>query len=229
MHKCFIMMTEENIQGREIIHQFLKNDIQITGILVEKSSVLAEKSKNYLKNDFYCPPSMYDLLSDWDIPLYFTKNHNNGENIKLLKNLNIDLATLGGTRLLRSEIIECASIGILNAHPGILPKYRGLDVVGWSILNGDPIGATCHFIAPEPDSGAIVLQRIFKYEKGDNLLKIRVKNMILCVQVITEAVKSIENIESQPQDLSRGKRYFQMPLDKIRKVEEILRRKHNDI
>ncbi len=46
-------------------------------------------------------------------------------------------------------------IGVLNAHGGILPEYRGMNVMEWSLLQGDQIGVTVHFIDSKIDTGQI--------------------------------------------------------------------------
>ncbi len=223
------MMVDEHPHGREIICQFLENGIEITGMLVEKGSKLAGAVKDLIHKGWDWPPLMYDMVKDRNIPVYFTGNFNSKENVKLLKSLNLDLIVLGGANLLKPEIINCAKIGILNAHPGLLPEYRGMDIVGWSILNGDPVGSTCHFIVPEADAGPILLKRILSYGKGDSLLDIRIKNTKLCGQLMTEAVRNLEEIKPTPQDISKGKRYFSMPPEKVLQVEGLLKGAHGGV
>jgi methionyl-tRNA formyltransferase len=49
--------------------------------------------------------------------------------------------------------------GILNMHPGLLPRYRGPNPLGWSIRNGDrEIGITVHRMTSELDAGPIYAQ-----------------------------------------------------------------------
>jgi methionyl-tRNA formyltransferase len=50
------------------------------------------------------------------------------------------LILLGGARILKRPILECARLAVLNAHPGLLPAYRGVDVIPWALHNGDPVG-----------------------------------------------------------------------------------------
>lgn len=48
-----------------------------------------------------------------------------------------DIIVLGGSSIIRENIIKIPKIGILNAHPGLLPKYREVDVIQWAIYNVD--------------------------------------------------------------------------------------------
>ena len=53
----------------------------------------------------------------------------------------------------REETIDCFRLGILNAHIGLLPKYRGRCVMEWSLLQGDPTGISVFFIDTGIDTG----------------------------------------------------------------------------
>lgn len=65
--------------------------------------------------------------------------------------------------IIPQNIIEYFSIGILNAHGGDLPKYRGNACQAWAILNGeDYIGLCIHkMIGGELDSGDIIARSYF--------------------------------------------------------------------
>jgi len=217
----FILMTEHNILGQEIIKEFLEENISISGVLIEKGSKLSDQIVSYLRGGFYEPPGTYDLLNNQPIPVYFTDNHNNDASIHLLKRLDFDIAVLGGTRLLTTNILAACHHKVVNVHPGLIPQYRGLDVVGWSILNGDPVGSTCHFAVEEPDAGPILLRESIVYNDKD-LLTIRIKNLVSSVRLMVKCVQNIDTIMPYKPDLSDGKRYFSMSQEDVEKVERIL-------
>ncbi len=62
--------------------------------------------------------------------------------------------------ILNEEITSLFPLGILNAHPGDLPRYRGNACPNWAIINGeDHVSLTIHKMAPgELDSGDIILK-----------------------------------------------------------------------
>ena len=64
---------------------------------------------------------------------------------------------------------------ILNIHPSLLPKYKGLDTHQRAIENKDKhSGCTVHFVNAKLDSGKIILQKkvkIFKKYTPDSLAK----------------------------------------------------------
>lgn len=85
---------------------------------------------------------------------------NSPENIEKIKNiLPIDIAiSINYSGIISKEVIDLFSIGILNAHGGDLPRYRGNACQAWAILNGeDKIGLCVHkMIGGELDSGNII-------------------------------------------------------------------------
>lgn len=48
---------------------------------------------------------------------------------------------------------------IVNAHPGYIPRARGLDALKWAIYEGEPIGVTSHLLGREIDAGEIIERR----------------------------------------------------------------------
>jgi methionyl-tRNA formyltransferase len=61
--------------------------------------------------------------------------------------------------LIPADALEVPRLGILNMHPGLLPRYRGPNPLGWSIRNGEPeLGITVHRMTSEFDAGPIYAQ-----------------------------------------------------------------------
>ena len=64
------------------------------------------------------------------------------------------------TRLLPAAWLNAARYGGIGVHPSLLPRHRGPNPYFWSIDSGDgQAGVTLHTLAPEYDTGAILLQR----------------------------------------------------------------------
>ena len=52
--------------------------------------------------------------------------------------------------------------GVLNAHAGDLPRFRGNACPNWAILNGEPLVGLCiHEMIPELDAGPVLLRAHF--------------------------------------------------------------------
>ncbi len=83
---------------------------------------------------------------------------NSPEAIEAIRSHGIDLLLhLGGGGIVRQPIIEAARLGVFNAHMGVLPPYRGMNVTEWALWNGDPTGCTVHLIDRGIDTGDILL------------------------------------------------------------------------
>ena len=90
--------------------------------------------------------------------------------LKLLKKNNVDLICLDGfMKILSSSFIKKFYKPILNIHPSLLPKYKGLNTHNRAIQNKDKYaGATVHIVNEKLDSGKIILQKKVKILKSDS-------------------------------------------------------------
>jgi phosphoribosylglycinamide formyltransferase-1 len=78
------------------------------------------------------------------------------------------IALAGYMRLLSPSFVEEWRGRILNIHPSLLPKYRGLDTHARAIAAGDPVsGCTVHVVTEELDAGEILGQAEVPVEPED--------------------------------------------------------------
>ena len=89
--------------------------------------------------------------------------------LKLLKRNNVDLVCLAGfMKILSGNFIKKFNKPILNIHPSLLPKYKGLNTHNRAIESKDKYsGATVHIVNEKLDSGKIILQKKVKILKSD--------------------------------------------------------------
>jgi phosphoribosylglycinamide formyltransferase-1 len=86
-----------------------------------------------------------------------------------LKKNNIDLICLAGfMKILSKRFIKSFKGKILNIHPSLLPKYKGLNTHEKAIKNKDKYsGCTVHYVNSKLDSGKIVNQKKVRINKFD--------------------------------------------------------------
>ena len=100
------------------------------------------------------------------------KNKNNAESKILinLKNNNISFICLAGfMKILSKKIINTYKNKILNIHPSLLPKYKGLNTHKRVIKNKEKFtGCTVHLVNSKLDEGKIILQKKVRVLKKDN-------------------------------------------------------------
>ena len=91
------------------------------------------------------------------------------EILELLKKKKINLICLAGfMRILSKNFIRSFKGQILNIHPSLLPKYKGLNTHERAITNKDRYsGCTVHFVSAKLDSGKIIIQKKVKINKKD--------------------------------------------------------------
>jgi len=74
----------------------------------------------------------------------------------------------GYMRILGHAFVERFRGRLLNIHPSLLPKYRGLHTHERALQAGDrKHGASVHFVVPELDAGTVVAQCTVPVESGD--------------------------------------------------------------
>ena len=88
-----------------------------------------------------------------------------------LKKNKIDLICLAGfMKILSINFIKSFNSKIINIHPSLLPKYKGLNTHQRAIDNKDKYsGCTVHYVNSRLDSGKIILQKKVKIFKNDTL------------------------------------------------------------
>ena len=89
--------------------------------------------------------------------------------IQIINQLSPDLVVLAGfMRILSKDFVNQVSCKIINIHPSLLPKYKGLNTHKRVLEAGDKYhGATVHFVTSELDSGETILQRSLKVKDND--------------------------------------------------------------
>ena len=89
---------------------------------------------------------------------------------KLVNQYNPQLIVLAGfMKILGAGFVNRFSTRIVNIHPSLLPKHRGLHTHQRAIDAGDTEhGATVHFVTTNLDDGPIIVQASVNIEPGDN-------------------------------------------------------------
>ena len=155
-----------------IIKLVISNNIKAAGLIYAKQS----KIKTYIIN---------------------FKNQNISEK-KLLKKLlynKINLICLAGFMMILSKkFIKKFTKPILNIHPSLLPKYKGLNTHIRAIKNKEKFaGCTVHYVTSKLDSGKIILQKKVKISKKDTHLSLAKKVLKIEHLLYPAAIRKISN------------------------------------
>jgi len=86
-------------------------------------------------------------------------NLNDSDFINQIQKLNLDLIIVVAFKKLPKTLFNIPTIGTINLHASLLPKYRGAAPINWAIINGEKeTGLTTFFINENIDTGDIILQ-----------------------------------------------------------------------
>jgi len=124
---------------------------------------------NISKIPFLRKFSISNFCNKYNIKTFEVEKHSSKKTEEIFNEREIQYVLMVSSNwLLKEPIISMPHTKIINAHSGWLPKHKGLDSIPWSILNGDPIGLTTHFIDSGIDSGNILKFYQVQIDDGDS-------------------------------------------------------------
>lgn len=163
---------------RVLIFSYLESTIDLINIIRESAEVIGVVLPvNRLKD---IEPTVYDYLNKNSINFYTQYCSTDSKSIEFASNIrNIDLdliITYSYPMILPKDLIDTASIGGINIHNGLLPEYRGNNVLNWVLVNGEKrAGVTIHWLDEGIDTGDIIGRREIEIDFEDTALSLRSK------------------------------------------------------
>jgi len=137
------------------------------------------------------------LAKKYSIPykVFSLKNKKNFERKCLfeIKKKKIKFLCLAGfMRLLSNNFINAFGHKIVNIHPSLLPKYKGLNTHKRVLKNNEKYsGCTVHFVTPELDSGKIISQKKVLIDKNETEKSLKKKILIQEHKLYPESIISV--------------------------------------
>ncbi len=121
---------------------------------------------------------------------YKNKKKFESQSLKLLEKYKTDLICLAGfMKILSNNFINKYSKPILNIHPSLLPKYKGLNTHKRAIENKEKYsGATVHIVNKKLDSGKIIFQKKIRILKTDDKKSLEKKILKIEHKVYPKAI-----------------------------------------
>lgn len=122
---------------------------------------------------------------------YDSREHYDQALLQALVTYKADLVVLAGfMRILTPDFVNALSGKILNIHPSLLPKYKGLNTHQRAIDNQDKMhGPTVHFVTPELDGGPIISQQPIAIFDDDTAASLAERVQIEERRIYPEVVK----------------------------------------
>ena len=116
--------------------------------------------------------------------------------LSILKKNNIEMICLAGfMKILSKNFIKKFKGKILNIHPSLLPKYKGLNTHEKALINKEKYsGCTVHFVNSRLDSGKIILQKKVKISENETVESLAKKILVQEHKLYPKAILKIFNL-----------------------------------
>ena len=160
----------------------------------------------------YCFP---EVLVSYKIKnLHYINDINAPSFVEKIRELKPDLIVVAiFSQILKKDIINIPTMGCINIHPSLLPKYRGPNPYFWVLHNKEKeTGVTIHYINEGIDSGSIIASRAMPVTTVDTEYSLRSKAAKIAPDLLLEVIKMFEEgrPSSLPQD-NAAATYFPEP------------------
>jgi methionyl-tRNA formyltransferase len=194
---------------RKVINKWLLRDVPRDYGDAETLSLQAKEINLQSK-------TLGELAKKQGIPILSVTDHNLPEAELFLKNAAPDLIVFTGGGLIRDSILAIPRLGVLNCHSGWLPRFRGMDVIEWAVLEAGSrkpeLGITLHFMDRGVDTGPILLQQKVELKKEDTFESIRRRLEPMMVKLIIKGVRELKDgmLHAKPQNPNDGRQYYVM-------------------
>ena len=136
------------------------------------------------------------IAKNANIPSYSWKNVSELEEevLKLIIEYNVKLLVLAGyMRLLSKNFVNSLpSKFIVNVHPSLLPKYKGMNAIKQALDDSAQYtGVTIHYVDEGMDSGSIIKQNIIKINENDTEETLKDRLQEIEHRLYSDTIKSI--------------------------------------
>ena len=141
-------------------------------------------------------PGGRSFAKKYSIPFKFINFNDKLFEVKVLNILNqykIKLVCLAGfMKIISDNFIKSYNGTIINIHPSLLPKYKGVDTFSRVLANKEKsTGCTVHYVNDKLDSGKIILQKSFTINNNDTLDSLRKKTQIEEYKTFSKAITKV--------------------------------------
>ncbi|MBO2556087.1 formyltransferase family protein [Shewanella algae] len=155
--------------------------------------------------------TVFQWCKNRNIEIFSCNEFNDEGTVSFLKSCNYDFGVFTGGGILSPAVLDTAKVGILNCHAGLLPYYRGMDVVEWPVLLGarENTGCTVHFMSKGVDQGKMLLTHCLTQELDIKSARYEIESYAPYLQVIA-LIQFLNDGISFTQKITQGKHFFVM-------------------
>ena len=195
-----------------LIAATLDANCEIVGVL-RKDTVKYHPIIKKIK-DIFNPYLEYNYIKSYNLPEIYSKGVNTEDFRKKLLKLNPDVILVGSWgEKFEKATYDIPKLASINAHPSLLPRYRGPNPYFWVIKNQEQTsGVTFHLIDDSYDNGAILAQEEIKVYPSDTGKSLKERTVLIARGVACELLKTLqEDIIIPLQQREENATYFSHP------------------
>lgn len=217
MKNFVVLMAGENIHGRLLLEKLCIWNLKPALVINETNTDRANRLRTFLKNDFYNPLKFDEM----DLEIKNVDSYNSKETLALLHDLQPEYIINGGCGIFGESLLNIATV--INVHPGILPYFRGLDPVIWSLYFCEPVGATVHKMSKGIDEGPIYLAKQLSWSFAKDITDLRIQCISWGGELLCDFLSQPEKYPEKAQEVERGQYFSNFPPEKLNVAQENLK------
>lgn len=164
-----------------------KTDNEIVAVITGADKIRARGSE-------LTPTPVKAKALELNLPVFSFESMKDASFADFMHSLKPDLILIVAFKILPKQILDIPTIGSVNIHASLLPKYRGAAPIHWAVVNGEKeTGVSLFFLTEAIDAGKILLQKTTSISEDETTGDIYSKLMFLGAEAIPEALQLIRN------------------------------------
>lgn len=138
-------------------------------------------------------PPVKELALKHDIPVYQPLKVRDPDFIALLRGLRPDvIVVVAFGQILPKSLLEIPSLGCINVHASLLPRYRGAAPLNWCIVNGESeTGVTTMLMDVGLDTGPMLLKRAAAIGENEDIVSLHDRMSIMGAELLSETLDAL--------------------------------------
>jgi len=237
-----LLTSQFSIYGARVLNALVSHGINVVGVILERKSVtktwartrrrirnvgilpvmargvevLASRASGWVRHEQGQEP-IEDAIARLGLRRKVVNTVNGTESQEFLRAMRPALGVLAGVGILKRRVIQPFPLGILNVHPGLLPRYRGNYCNRWALLHGEDCGLSVYVVDNGIDTGPILRRQIVNRLPGEGINEMDVRVTEYGVELLADTAGRYLTGQLVPkaQRLDDGREYGLLPVREL--------------
>jgi len=200
-----IVYFGNNVRGTVCLKHLLANHMRVVGAVGHPVSTALWGE------------TVEEICRQENIPFYQPENVNSNQFVKILEQIDFDIAVLSGYgKIIRQPLLNLAPLGFINLHGGELPHYRGSSTSRWVLINDEKVaGISILYVDKGIDTGPVLDQKQFIIKECFDIKDIILNQLALFPPLLLSVIDKISKSEITPtiQNVNQGTYWHALQAD----------------